>query len=78
MGHVPYQRPDRLVIGFKRGPRVGSTSDQLRVITRDRGSRIRGYRWDVGIFSRDVGKGCPRHPLFLSKKNFTFSIASRI
>ena len=68
VSHVAEQRPDRLVISFKRGPRVGSTSDQLRVITRDRGSRINGYRWDSRVVPRDVGKGMSAASSFLQKE----------
>ena len=68
MSHVAEQRPDRLVISFKRGSRVGSTSDQLRVITRDRGSWISGYRWDSRVVPRDVGKGMSAASSFLQKE----------
>ena len=59
VGHVTDERPDGLVISFKRGPPVGSTSDQLFVVRRLTGSRVVGCRWDRWRISRDVGKRVP-------------------
>ena len=67
VGHVTDERPDGLVISFKRGPPVGSTSDHLFVVRRLSGSRVVGYRWDRWGISRDVGKRVSAASSFLEK-----------